>query len=106
MTSQCLVYRRNTLCIQSSVSKRHDTDSENYSVVTRSIGSHLLKSTISRLIALMGLDLSPDSKTTLAQHWEFITIISAQRCSPMLAQYDFAHESNIGPTCWFHVGPM
>ena len=49
------------LCIEkntgtaSSVSEWGDMDSENHSVVIRSIGSHSLKSTVSRLITLVGI---------------------------------------------------
>ena len=44
-----------TLCTTSSVSERGDMDSENHSVVIRSIGSHSVKSTVSKLISLMGI---------------------------------------------------
>ena len=46
---------RKTLCTTSSVSERGDMDSENHSVVIRSIGSHSVKSTVSRLRILMGI---------------------------------------------------
>ena len=46
---------RKTLCNTSSVSERGDMDSENHSVVIRSIGSHSVKSTVSRLRILIGL---------------------------------------------------
>ena len=45
---------RKTLCTTSSVSERGDMDSENHSVVIRSIESHSVKSTVSRLRILMG----------------------------------------------------
>ena len=43
------------LCTTSSVSERGHMDSENHSVVIRSIGLHSMKSTVSRLITLMGI---------------------------------------------------
>ena len=43
------------LCTTSSVSEGGDMDSENRSVVIRSIGSHSVKSTVSRLIKFMGI---------------------------------------------------
>ena len=46
---------RKTLCSTSSVSERGDMDSENHSVVIRSIGLHSVKSTVSRVITLMGI---------------------------------------------------
>ena len=46
---------RKTLCTTSSVSERGDMDSDNHSVVIRSIGSHSVKSTVSRLRILMGI---------------------------------------------------
>ena len=50
-----------------------------------------------------------DAPQTAKQRWNNVgsssLIISAQRCSPMWAQCDFAYRSNIRPTCWFHVGP-
>ena len=50
---QCVL--RKTVCSTSSVSERGDMDSENHNVVIRSIGSHSVKSTVSRLITLMGI---------------------------------------------------
>ena len=44
-----------TLCTTSSVSERVDMDSENHSVVIRSIGLHSVKSTVSRVITFMGI---------------------------------------------------
>ena len=46
---------RKTLCTTSSVSERGDMDSEKHSVVIRSIGSHSVISTASRLRILMGI---------------------------------------------------
>ena len=46
---------RKTLCTTSWVSERGDMDSENHSVVIRSIASHSVKSTVSRLRSLMGI---------------------------------------------------
>ena len=46
---------RKTLCKTSSVLERGDMDSENHSVVIRSIGSHSVKSTVSRLRILIGI---------------------------------------------------
>ena len=50
--SQYLLYcvLRKTLCTTSFVSERGDMDSENHSVVIRSIGSHSVKSTVLRPI--------------------------------------------------------
>ena len=45
------------LCTTSSISERGDMDSENHSVVIRSIGSHSVKSTVSRVITLMGISI-------------------------------------------------
>ena len=55
MTSQFFMYcaLRKTLCTTSSVSERGDMDSENHCVVIWSIGSHSVKSTLSRLITLI-----------------------------------------------------
>ena len=57
MTSQYLMHfvLRKTLCTTSSVSERGDMDSENHSVVIPSIEPHSVKSTVSRLITLMGI---------------------------------------------------
>ena len=44
-----------TLCTKSSVSERGDMDSENHILVIPSIGSHSVKSTVSRLRILMGI---------------------------------------------------
>ena len=44
-----------TLCTTSSVLERGNMDSENHSVVIRSIGSHSVKSAVSRVITLMGI---------------------------------------------------
>ena len=46
---------RKTLRTTSSVSESGDMDSENHSVVIRSIGSHSVKSTVSGLRILMGI---------------------------------------------------
>ena len=46
---------RKTLCTTSSVSERGDMDSESHSVVIRSIGSHSVKLTVSRVITLVGI---------------------------------------------------
>ena len=46
---------RKTLCTTSSVSERGDMDSENHRVVIQNIGSHSLKSIVSRVITLMGI---------------------------------------------------
>ena len=46
---------RKTLCTTSSVSERGPMDLENQSVVIRRIGSHSMKSTVSRLKTLMGI---------------------------------------------------
>ena len=53
---------RKTLCTTSSVSERGDMDSENHSVVIRSIGSHSVKSTVSRVITLVGIYYIINSK--------------------------------------------
>ena len=57
MASQYLMpcVLRKTLCTTSSVSERGDMDSENHSVVIRSIGSHSVKSTVSKVITLVGI---------------------------------------------------
>ena len=46
---------RKTLCTTSSVSERGDMDSENHSVLIRSIGPYSVNSTVSKLITLMGM---------------------------------------------------
>ena len=57
MTSKCLKHciLGETLCDKSSVSEKGDLDSENNSVVIRNIESHSVKSTVSRMITLMGI---------------------------------------------------
>ena len=68
MTSQYLLYcvLRKTLCTTSSVSERGDMDSENHSVVIRSIGSHSVKSTVLRPITWDGYIINAIYNTCLS----------------------------------------